>query len=256
MNFTTMFSTSSDRKNPMFEPVTVRVGAERLKVAIREIGRYVGGSRYQMDGRMKKLAGDVRRQARMLAAPVFIYAIHPAAFSDPQRGIRLGSGSYIEVPPEEQDPAVVSAAAVVCTLGAALEDETRRLMTAGDLVAAMFLDAAGVVQLELLAHQARQHLKARARKFDLYTGCPFGPGYNHLPLDSQPILFEHVEAASIGVQLNANGVMSPLKSLSFWVRLTRDPKASENHGYKCRRCEMENCLYRKIPQADAESIPF
>jgi hypothetical protein len=42
-------------------------------------------------------------------------------------------------------------------------------------------------------------------------------------------------------------VMLPMKSISFWLRVTRDEKAAEDHGYKCQKCEMQNCLYRKVP---------
>jgi hypothetical protein len=68
-----------------------------------------------------------------------------------------------------------------------------------------------------------------------------------MPLDSQSQLFEHVDAKGIGVQLNDNGLMLPMKSISFWLRITRDKKAAEDYGYKCRNCDMENCLYRKVP---------
>jgi hypothetical protein len=68
-----------------------------------------------------------------------------------------------------------------------------------------------------------------------------------MPLDSQSRLFEHLDAKGIGVRLNESGVMLPMKSISFWLRVTRDKKAAEDHGYKCQKCDMENCLYRKAP---------
>jgi hypothetical protein len=68
-----------------------------------------------------------------------------------------------------------------------------------------------------------------------------------MPLDCQSKLFEHVNAEGIGVQLNEHGVMLPMKSISFWLRITRSEKAAEDQGYKCRNCDMENCLYRKVP---------
>ena len=111
----------------------------------------------------------------------------------------------------------------------------------------VFLDAAGVAHLELLGHHARQHVKKKVSGKGLYTGCPFGPGYNGMPLDYQSQLFEHVNATGIGVKLNDSGVMLPMKSISFWLRITANKKAAEDHGYKCSKCDMENCLYRKVP---------
>jgi len=231
----------------MSETHTVCIDAQKLKVSTREIGRYAGGRHYKLDDRMQSLAAAVLERAKKLAKPVFTCTIHPVASIETQKGVLLESGSFVELPREEQDPSTTSLAATVCTLGPALENETQQLMQQGDLLTAMFLDAAGVVQLELLALAARNHIRHQAAECHLYAGCPFGPGYNGMPLDSQTALFEHVAAANIGVRLNESGVMLPMKSVSFWLRLTRDKRAAENHGYKCQQCEMENCLYRKMP---------
>jgi hypothetical protein len=231
----------------MVETEIIHVPVDQLRVSPGEIGRYVGGSRYRLDEKMKTMAADMLEKAKRLVKPVFTYVVHAVEFNDIQKGPRLKSGSYVEVPEEEKDPATVSLAAVVCTLGSQLEDETHRLMQKGELLTAMFLDAAGVAQLEMLALKARQHVKKKAAKSGLFTGCPFGPGYNHMPLDSQSRLFEHLDAKGIGVRLNESGVMLPMKSISFWLRVTRDKKAAEDHGYKCQKCDMENCLYRKAP---------
>lgn len=231
----------------MLEAETIRVSADQLVISTREIGRYAGGSRYTLDEKMKALACDMHKKAEPLMAPVFTYAVHAVESIDSQKGIRLKHGSYIEVPADEKDPQTVTLAAVVCTLGPQLEDETHRFMQKGELLNAMFLDAVGVARLEKLAHHARQHIKRKAAGNGLYTGCPFGPGYNDMPLDSQTILFDHVDAQGIGVRLNASGVMRPMKSISFWLRITRNKKAAEDHGYKCQKCDMESCMYRKVP---------
>jgi hypothetical protein len=231
----------------MLKADTIQVGADQLTVSTQEVGRYAGGSRYKLDEKMKALASEMLQKAKELAKPVFTYALHPLMSIDPQKGFQLGNGNYIEAPLEEKDLETVSLAVVVCTLGPALEDETHRLMQDGELLTAMFLDAAGVAQLEMLAHNARRHVKTQAANNGLFTGCPFGPGYNDMPLDSQNCLFAHVDAERIGVRLNQSGVMLPMKSVSFWLRVTRDKKAAEDHGYKCQKCDMENCLYRKEP---------
>jgi hypothetical protein len=230
----------------MTETGTIPVADDQLTVSAKEVGRYAGGSRYKLDARMKSLAVDTLETASVLVEPVYTYGVHSTEWIHPRKRLRLESGSYIEIPEEENDPQIVSLAAVVCTLGSALEKETHRLMNNGDLLSAMFLDAAGVAKLEMLARTARLCIKNKAAEVGLFTGCPFGPGYNNMPLDSQTILFEHLDAASIGVRLNESGVMLPMKSISFWLRVTRDEKAAEGHGYKCQKCEMQNCLYRKV----------
>ena len=231
----------------MLETETIIVNTDQLRVSPHEVGRYAGGSRYKLDARMNSLATAMLQRASVLVKPVYTYVVHSAEFTNLQKGVRLKSGHYIEIPQEENDPQIVSLAAVVCTLGPALEKETHRLMEGGDLLSAMFLDAVGVAKLEMLAHKARIYIKNKVANAGFFTGCPFGPGYNNMPLDSQTVLFDHLDAESIGVRLNESGVMLPMKSVSFWLRITRDKKAAEDHGYKCQKCEMQNCLYRKVP---------
>lgn len=231
----------------MPETETIHISSNQLKISTHEVGRYAGGSRYKLDTRMKALASDVLEKAVELVNPVFSYAIHPVDVIDSQNGYRLKSGSYVEVPIEEKDPQTISLAAVVCTLGAELEKETHQMMTNADTLTAMFLDAAGVAQLELLAHTARKYIKDKAAEVGLFTGCPFGPGHNNMPLESQASLFKHVDAQGIGVRLNPSGVMVPMKSISFWLRLTQNRQTADDGGYKCQKCDMENCIYRKLP---------
>ena len=231
----------------MIESETIQIGIDQLEVSPREVGRYAGGSRYRLDDKMQALAEDMLQKARQLIEAVFTYSLHPVGYNDPNLGPRLKSGIQVAIPAEEEDPQIVALAAVVCTLGPDLEDEVHRLMQNSELLTAMFLDAAGVAHLELLGHHARRYVKKKVSGKGLYTGCPFGPGYNGMPLDYQSQLFEHVNAAGIGVKLNDSGVMLPMKSISFWQRITRNKKAAEDHGYKCSKCDMENCLYRKVP---------
>ena len=231
----------------MIETETIQIGIDQLQVSAREVGRYAGGSRYHLDDKLKALAEEMLERAKQFVKPVFTYAVHPVESNHHNKGPRLTNGGYVEFPEEEKDPQIVALAPVVCTLGPGLEDETHRLMKDGELLTALFLDAVGVAHIELLSHGARQHVKKKVAERGLFTGCPFGPGYHGMPLDSQSQLFEYVDAKRIGVQLNDSGVMLPMKSISFWLRITRDKKAAEDHGYKCRNCDMENCLYRKVP---------
>jgi hypothetical protein len=160
----------------MPETETIHVSSNQLRISTHEVGRYAGGSRYKLDVRMKALASDVLEKAVKLVNAVFTYTVHPVDVIDSQNGYHLKSGSYVETPLEEKDPQTVSLAAMVCTLGAELEKETHQLMTNADTLTAMFLDATGVAQLELLAHIARKYIKDKAAKVGLFTGCPESAG--------------------------------------------------------------------------------
>ena len=90
----------------MPETETIQIAVDQLRVSLDEIGRYVGGSRYKLDEKMKALAEGMLEKTQQLVKPVFNYAVHAVEFNDLQKGPRLESGSYIEVPEEVQDTQV------------------------------------------------------------------------------------------------------------------------------------------------------
>lgn len=196
---------------------------------------------------MERLAYRMLDYAKYIISPEVAYAIHPVTAIDSQKGACTKSGSYIELTSEEQDVSVAFLVAVVCTLGPELDKEIKNLTVQGNTLEGMFLDAAGVVLLESLGTKCRLYLKKEAEKHGLFAGCPFGPGYGKIPLDSQRELFMHVDTDALGITLNETGIMIPLKSVSFWLKWTTNFQATNNHRYKCQRCALESCLYRKIP---------
>ena len=92
----------------MIETDTIPVDDDQLMVSPQEGGRYAGGSRYKFDARMKSLATGMLEKASVLVKPVYTYVVHSAEFINPQKGLRLKTGSYIEIPEEEIDPQIVS----------------------------------------------------------------------------------------------------------------------------------------------------
>jgi hypothetical protein len=237
----------------MPETIIIHVLPESLNISIKEVGRYAGGSRYRMDADMEQLASKMLDRAKKIISPAVAYAIHPVTSMDFPKGICLDGNSYIQLPFEEQDTSVVSLTAVVCTLGARLDNKIKDLTIHRKILEGTVLDAVGVALLESLGMKGRIHLKKEAQKRGLFAGCPFGPGYGKMPLAAQSTLFKHIDSQAIGIRLNKSGVMLPLKSLSFWLRWTTNPREAENHGYKCQRCDLRNCLYRKVPYLETRN---
>ena len=232
---------------PFSATTAVSVDAAGLPVSQAQIGRYAGGSRYKMDARAEALAREALALARTLARPRFGYALHRVVSLDSRGNARLASGHSLVLPPEEQGPGLEGIAAVVCTLGAALDDRIRDQGANGNLAASLFLDAAGVALLEGLSGVCQAHIKGAVEPLGLFCGCPFGPGYGTMPMGSFSDLFRHVEGAAVGVEQAAAAMMAPLKSLAFWLRLTTDRNAAASRDHKCRRCALTSCLYRAAP---------
>lgn len=219
--------------------IALKLSFKDLMVTPEDVARYAGGSRYRPDAERKRLASDMLECSSAMARPAFVYAAHHINAIDPEQGISLFLSQ------KNFNAGTVFIVAAVCTIGPELENETSKLMAQGKALDALFLDAAGVAILEALSDKVHSHLNKEAAKNRLFAGCRFGPGYGNIPVDAQKILFESVNADAIGVQLKESGILSPLKSLSFWIMLTTQPPP-EGSTYKCQNCTLKNCAYRMV----------
>lgn len=217
--------------------MAVKFGFHDLPVTPETVARYAGGSHYRPDAERKKLAAELLEEASTLVQPAFVYGVRHINTLDSEKGFP-GFG-----PPDNPAAGAIFMAAAVCTLGPALENAISKLGARGKYLDALFMDAAGVALVEALSDKAHTHLGKEAAKAGLFAGCRFGPGYENIPLSAQQYLFKSVHPEVIGVSLKSSGVLSPLKSSSFWVPWTSQPSA---HGssYKCQTCKMLNCAYR------------
>ena len=229
------------------DTTVVSLNAEDFDIPLAQVGRYAGGSKYKLEGKTADLAREALALAVKWAQPVFGYAFWSVSDTHPQQGACLASGYRLPVPEEEQDPLLKGVAAVVCTLGAELDQGVRDLGADGDLTMGLFIDAAGVALLEALGAACQDHIRSVLKTESLFCGCPFGPGYGTTPMGSFQPVFDHVDGTAVGVHPAGEAMMAPLKSVAFWLRVTADPEAVKSQGYKCRRCTMEHCLYRTAP---------
>ncbi len=217
--------------------IAVKLYFNDLGVTPETVARYAGGSRYKPDAERKRLAADILECASFLAQPAFVYAKHHINTLDPEKGFSLF------LPPDKLDAGTVFIVAAVCTIGSELENETSKLMAQGKALDALFMDAAGVALVEALSDEVHLHLKNEAAKEGLFAGCRFSPGYENIPMNAQKSLLKSVNPEAIGVSLKPSGMLSPLKSSSFWVMWTSSPPP-ERSAYKCQNCTMNNCAYR------------
>lgn len=257
--------------------VTIHIRPDLLAISPEQAARYAGGSRYRMDPEMKRLASAGVAHGKLLATPAFVYAVHQVHSFDPKEGVSLETGDFIKLPyqasGEEQGASgeeqgangegqgasgegyptkrsiahhrsPIALLTAVCTLGPELEQQAARLSSQGHALESLFLGAVGVAMLEMLAEKAHEHLDEQGEKSGFHTGCRFGPGYGEMPMDVQKVLFELTDTTHIGVRLNENYVMAPVKSLSFFTEWHTSPRFSKT-PYKCQSCGLKNCAYRQ-----------
>jgi hypothetical protein len=100
------------------------------------------------------------------------------------------------------------------TMGSALDDRVTELADAGDLLEAVFLEAAGWLAIEGTLRAFRAHLGARLREERLRLSPRLAPGFLDWSLTEQLAFFSAFDDAPLPVSVNEYCVMSPKKSIS------------------------------------------
>ena len=223
----------------------VRFLSGTIRITPQEVVRYLAGTRYKKGPRLHRLLSATIKQAIHLTSPVLIYALNGVKTLDHQGKLTLKNGRCLKLPPMERHPNTRYLVSCVCSLGPTLETTCRRLSRRGHVLEAMLLDAAGVSLLNALANKSHEQLCQQALEMQLYAGCLFGPGYGDMPIETQSLLFQLVDADAIQVVLNESLVMQPMKSLSFFVRLAKS-EGPNGPTSKCRHCNLKHCQFRAI----------
>ena len=140
---------------------------------------------------------------------------------------------------------VTDVAAVVCTIGDALERRVAELWDARELPLASMLDSVGSGAVESLAEHVNDLLCQQGLP-DLRVTNRISPGYADWDVAEQPRLFRLGPAAAIGVTLNDACVMTPGKSISLLIGAGGEARV-DHYFTQCARCWMRDCAYRRAP---------
>lgn len=224
------------------EGTVVKLDARELAVPSGQVARCAGGARFRMNRSQRELVQSVLEAAYELVEPAFVCSVHEVAGFLEDGSIELRNRSTFPAPPGERDPGMRCLAPCVCTIGANLEEAVRLLISSGETLEGLFLDAAGVAFLEALGAKAYETLRERAHEKSFRSGCRFVPGCGEVDLCVQKRIFELVDASSVGVRLNDACAMVPGKSVSFFTVWT----TSQTRGNlrKCDACNLAGCPYR------------
>lgn len=134
--------------------------------------------------------------------------------------------------------------AVVCTIGPVLGQRVSELSAQGANTAALVLDSIGSAAVESVADHVNRCICQGAAQRGMKAGSRLSPGYGAWPLEDQRVIFAMVPAERIGVHLNEQGIMIPMKSISFCLGMGRNLEAPKGL-HPCQYCNLKNCQYRK-----------
>ncbi len=120
------------------------------------------------------------------------------------------------------------------TVGMGVEAELRRLSLTNPVDQLIF-DAAATTAVERAADACEARLVAYAHERSLYTNFRFSPGYGDMPLETQRVLLDSVDAQRrLGIALSRTNLMTPTKSVTAVVGMFAKPQPSSHAS--CKDC--------------------
>jgi cobalamin-dependent methionine synthase I len=221
----------------------LNINPDDLQVSARQVARCFGGSRYRITARVGRHIEAALKTARGLTAPAAVVGLYPVKTITPDGRIGLDDGHHVRLSCSAGRAKVKTLAAAVATLGMQLEQTSRHRAANGEIYESTLLDAVGTCLLEALADVCRQRLADEARQRKTFMGARMAPGLNGCDLAQQEILIRLAGADSIGVWLNPDYVMTPVKSISMFTLFTLEP-THPGDGHKCRHCDLQHCQFR------------
>lgn len=195
-------------------------------VCEREILRYAGCR--QTDETVKALLGECLKEALPLLSSTVCFAdVDPTPFT--------ARSNHLKDSVDGCERVLLLAA----TVGVGID---RLIAKYGRLAPAkaLLLQAIGTERVEALCDAFCDEL---AQETGLVLRARFSPGYGDLPLSTQREVFAVLEPSKyIGLTLNDSYLMSPSKSVTAFVGLSRDMTGKAVH--KCRLCDKTDCAFR------------
>jgi len=202
----------------------------KISIARREVLRLLGAGQQKNDlaETTRRLIEEAERLGRDLVAPQGVYRI-----LEPPETDRLS-------PLQGEQRAGLG----ICTVGPALEEKVRELMSTGQEPEGYILDAVGSVAAEAATDVVNARICHWAEAHHLQATPRFSPGYGDWSLEEQQEIFRLLPAGEIGMSLNPSCMMIPRKSVSFAVRFVERGEEPPS-GNPCERCGLKNCPFRK-----------
>jgi hypothetical protein len=135
-------------------------------------------------------------------------------------------------------------AAVVCTIGEALEKAVAEHFARKDVLRGLVLDGIGSAAVDSVSQEACRIISEMAVSSGRQAGSPVSPGMPGFPITEQANLCRLAGAAKIGVSLSASGMLIPRKSVSMAIGIGTGMKTWTQEQV-CAHCPMnKTCTHR------------
>lgn len=205
---------------------------ELEKLNRNEAVRYLGGAGIRLNYRMDVLMDECEKAVLEKASPKYLYV--EKNLPCPQ----IMGGKDIESHLNGCEKAIVMCA----TVGSEV-DKLIRISQISDMARAVVMDSLASVAVEQVCNAFD---KIIAEKYSDYNMTfRFSPGYGDYPIELQKIILQMLDAPKkIGLCTNDNFLLTPTKSVTAVLGLSKNPIERKKHG--CAICNMrETCKFRR-----------
>lgn len=207
----------------------------------KEALRYLGYRNNEPDEKVTALMDECEQLIMKTAVPRYIYRI--LGFSTGNDGVAFDNTSLV-LPGESIKKHLYKCDAAVCmavTLSEGI-DRQLRVLQLSDMAKAVVFDSMASVAVEQVCDKVEELLREEYPQY--YQTFRFGIGYGDLPIQMQDAFLRVVDAPrKIGLNVNSSHMLTPTKSVTAVVGLTREQVSRTNRG--CATCSMnKNCAYR------------
>ncbi|WKV10147.1 ASKHA domain-containing protein [Thermoanaerobacterium sp. CMT5567-10] len=217
-----------------------------VEIDERSVLRYLG---YKDVGVDEDLLNEVRNaidEVRQLVVPTVCFDRFAIKYNDIRDEIIVPSEDTLDddyiVDKLKGTKYVIMA---VATIKDKIESMSSHFFGDGKYMKGMIFDAVGNAALENLCQKFYCDMIDELKKEGLGATEMIFPGDSKWNINAQKIIFKNLDTSKIGVILDENYTMRPMKSLSFVLGVGKGLRSSESH-HDCSKCDFSQCIYRMV----------
>ncbi len=194
--------------------------------------RYLGNSGVEMNQVMESLMNQCEKIIISAAQPKYLY-----------KKINLDNSGLVIGNSVKTHLKGCSECIIICaTLGAEI-DKQLRMSQVTDMAKAVVMDSMASVAIEQVCTKVDDIMANEYKDYNLTWR--FSPGYGDYPIELQETFLRLLDAPrKIGLCTNENSILTPTKSVTAIVGLSKEPIDKKRKG--CASCNLaKNCKFRK-----------
>lgn len=202
------------------------------KINRDEAVRYLGDSGVKMNQAMESLMDQCEEIILSSAKPKYLYKKIDLQNSD------LVAGNSVKAHLKGCNEGII----ICATLGVDI-DKQLRLAQVTDMAKAVVMDSMASVAIEQVCTKLDDIIADEYKEYNLTWR--FSPGYGDYPIELQESFLRLLDShRKIGLCTNENSILTPTKSVTAIVGLSKGPIEKKRKG--CASCNLaKNCKFRK-----------